>query len=77
MLYDILTRRPEPPREYLDAIKAAVINLTNPIADKLGEPRWTEKEAEDYANCGGWNDYYADGYSAEHAVREDMSYWND
>lgn len=70
-------RDTDPPREYLDAIKAAVIKLTNPIADRLGEPRWTDEEAQAYADCGGWGGYYADGYPAEDAVSEDMTYWSD
>ena len=58
----------EVPREYLDAIRAALKEMTD---------GWTDQQLDDYAygTGDGWDDYYFDGYSARNAVAEDMSYW--
>lgn len=68
---------PPAPKEYLDAIRAALKVQTDAIADRLNQPRWTDKELDDYRDSGGWNGYFADGYSARDAMLEDMSYWDD
>lgn len=55
------------PKEYLDAIRAEL---------KAATDDWTDQQLDDYAyDPSGWQDYYADGYSARDAVHEDMSYW--
>lgn len=55
-------------KEYLDQIRAALKKMTD---------GWTDIQLDDYAyNTGnGWDGYFSDGYTAENAVAEDMSYW--
>lgn len=65
------------PNDYLDQIRENLKSITDKICVVHGVPKWSDRELDNYRNSGGWDVYFALGYSPREAVLEDMTYWDD